>query len=80
MQWAWDAPGAAGHDCPVILMHEATPVLDSHRWMERGFLPRDGGWRAQEAWWLSAIEALEAGTAQARAELQRVRETDDGSR
>ncbi|XAI95668.1 hypothetical protein [Microcystis phage Mae-JY22] len=78
MQWAWDAADVQGHDCPVLLMHEAAAVLESHRWMERGFLPRDGGWRAQEAWWLSAIEALEVGTSHAKAQLQAARERPDG--
>jgi len=78
MQWVWDAPGAEGHECPVLLMHEAVPVLESHRWMERGFRPVEGGWRGQEAWWLSAMDALEAGTAQAKIQLQSLREAPDG--
>lgn len=79
MQWAWDGPEAAGTHCPVLLLHEATPLIDSHRWMERGFLPCEGGWRAQPAWWLTAIEALAAGVAQATQELRRSREAADGS-
>lgn len=78
MTWAWDAPDAGGPACPVLLMHEAAPLLESHRWMERGFLPASGGWREQEAWWIAAIDALAPGLSQAEQELRKPREVADG--
>lgn len=78
MSWAWDAPGVEGCACPVLLMHQAAPLIESHRWMERGFLPGNGGWREQEAWWLAAIDAIAAGVAQAAHELRQPPEQPDG--
>ena len=69
VEWRDDAPDEGGEICPVLLTQHHRDALRAWAMLERGLLPRAGGWAEQDAVWLQTIEAVEPAIARAKADL-----------